>query len=399
MLSEEPRELRDVFKEASINYTSRFRKRMKRKRKIVRPSRRKLTMIEYLIGAEGREKGVKMDAPAKRGLSQGPDLHTRRRQQAAELLGDDYKGCMKADDDEDDLDAVIRPSGISVLGRSGGVSNPHILQQVAKTKVENLQRPMSVVIKANKKASVRHRQTVILRDVIEKTPGGGNIEVDVGVQTSQAHGRGLRRHDKNVMGVDAAALAKGLERRMDRKGRKSSSESTVRLQLRAKRVLNNPTTLPNEIRPDKVYTSLYLGNFGMKKKYTSLDYRIAIEHLQTDRWMDRRLIHPQLKNDILAEARAHDDDGGCDMNTMFERFEVYFIGKDRVETMPALGAIENALKSMHKHTLLHPSLSEYTEKVAQHPSAVWSAKDFGKRFPLRDSWSYVGASYKPKAPM
>ena len=217
---------------------------------------------------------------------------------------------------------------------------------------------------------VKHRQTVILRDVMQETPGGVNQEIDVDVGSAHGPSRGLRRHDKNdFVGVNAAVLARGLERQMERKGKRNPNESNLRAKLRAQRVLNKPNLLPNHVQPDKVYTSIHLGDFGMKEKYTSLDFRIAMEHLQTDRWKDPRLIHPQLKKDIIAEAHKYDDVGGCEMNTMYKRFSVYFVGKDQVETMPALGAIEKTLRAMHKHSRLHPSLSKYTQKIAQHPSA------------------------------
>lgn len=133
---------------AQKQYTASFRAKCKAERQKKKPSDRKLTLVEYLVGYEARKRAEELDKTSKSKRSKS-HLLDRRKAIAHALLKDNYRGGpertrrrdledvpLEATDDEHLAADVLqnnvlrRPWTVSTIGRSGGAFHPRVLGRV-----------------------------------------------------------------------------------------------------------------------------------------------------------------------------------------------------------------------------------------------------------------------------
>ncbi|GBG28921.1 Dehydrogenase/reductase SDR family member 4 [Hondaea fermentalgiana] len=189
---------------AQKRYTATFRAKVEQERKMLKPSDRKLTLVEYLVGVEARKRAAELDRKSKTRGSHGR-LLTRRKAVAHALLADTYRGGaervrrrdledvpLEATDDEHVAADVLqnnvlrRPWTVSAIGRSGGAFHPRVLGRVVRN-VRGTPENASAMARISSHYAQRAASVTHITSAMQADEQADEVEAEVAVSTPQAN--------------------------------------------------------------------------------------------------------------------------------------------------------------------------------------------------------------------
>lgn len=372
----------DAVKRAQVQYTPLYRSRIDSQRKKMKPSERKLTLVEYLVGTETREKAVIVDQ-ARKVRGQHQKLAVRRLGTAQSILNDNFKGRPRVIHPSSET-TLIRPWTSSVVARPGASVRPNILAKVANDSLNDSASSNTLHTTAQ-----YYAKRVSNTKTDEKQSKG--VAPKTGVDAFKPLRRGtfstadLNLGATKTMGTTPEKVLFVNERRNAVKQTKSdiqtctkniselNFENDIKVKSQARKstsstgTVMNPTLLPPSYNEHELYSSLRYQNTGLRGKFGRLEIAeaLTIAVRRTQAGVIPKCIVDAILNSI--DDNESSPGGLVSINDLKEKFANFVVNKVPIDVGPVLGILDEGLKAGHKLEMLHPSLDEFIHLNGNYP--------------------------------